>query len=415
MGDATTSTNGESPDDSAPTGALSGVRVLEIGSLIAGPFAGRLLADMGAEVVKIESPAELDPLREWGQGHIDGRGLLWPVQSRNKKLVTLDLRKGKEIFLRLVSRSDVVLENFKPGTLERWGLGYDELRAVNPAIVLVRVSGYGQSGPDASRAGFAAVAEAVSGLRSLNGYPGEAPPRYGVSLGDSLAGLFATVGALAALHQRDHSDAHEGQVVDVSLIESCMALLESVIPEFDLLGLVRQPSGTGLDGVAPSNIFRTNDNKWVVIAASKDNLFIELCRVMGRPELAVDPRFRDHVARGVNQPGVERIVAEWAGTKSAADIDHVLRHAGIPSGPVNSVADVVADEHLRERGAFVVHRDKELGEFVGPGVVPRLSRTQGGVRWSGEWTPGAHNDEIFGELLGLTRNELEELSAMGIL
>jgi formyl-CoA transferase len=194
-----------------------------------------------------------------------------------------------------------------------------------------------------------------------------------------------------------------------------MALLESVIPEFDLLGLVRQPSGTGLDGVAPSNIFRTNDNKWVVIAASKDNLFIELCRVMGRPELAVDPRFRDHVARGVNQSGVERIVAEWAGTKSAADIDHVLRHAGIPSGPVNSVADVVADEHLRERGAFVVHRDKELGEFVGPGVVPRLSRTPGGVRWSGEWTPGAHNDEIFGELLGLTRNELEELSAIGIL
>jgi formyl-CoA transferase len=385
---------------------LQGVRVLEVGSLIAGPFAGRLLADLGAEVIKVEAPGRLDPAREWGPERYRDHALFWPVLSRNKKLITLDLKKGRETFLRLVEKSDIVIENFRPGTLEGWGLGYEQLRIANQGIVLVRVSGYGQTGPNAARSGFAAVAEAASGLRSLNGYPGEAPPRSGVSLGDSIAGLFAALGALTAIIERDRSSDHLGQVVDVSLIEACLALLESVIPEYDLLGTIRQPSGSGLSGVAPSNIFRSKDEKWVVIAAAQDNLFATLCSAMGHPDLADHPKFSSHLARGEHQDEVEAIVAQWVETKTVSELDEILLGAGIPYGPVNTVAEVVADPHLRARSALVTHHDEVLGELLGPGIMPRLSRTPGEVRWAGSWTAGAHNDEVFRELLGLSDEEM---------
>src|SRR5438445_1072667 len=284
-------------------GPLSGLRVLELGMLLAGPFTGRLLGDMGAEIIKIEPPGQPDPLRDWGHARYEGRSLWWPVQSRNKKCCTLNLRteKGQAILLELTSQTDVLVENFRPGTLEKWNLAPERLWEANPKLVIARVSGYGQTGPYAPRAGFASVAEAMGGIRYINGFPGEPPPRMHISLGDSLAGMFAAQGILAALYRRDALGGGRGQVVDVSLMEACFALLESTVPEYDRLGVVRGPGGTGLKGVAPSNIFKSRDDKWIVIAANADNVFRRLCEAMEQPELVDDPRFSTHLARGEHQ------------------------------------------------------------------------------------------------------------------
>jgi formyl-CoA transferase len=397
-------------------GPLAGVRVIELGTLIAGPFAGRLLADMGAEVIKVEHPRRPDPLRDWGRARYRGHSLWWPVQSRNKKCVTLDLgsERGRSLMLDLARQSDVVVENFRPGTLEKWGLGYEQLSGANPLLVLARISGYGQSGPYAERAGFASVAEAMGGLRYLNGLPGEPPPRMGISLGDSLAAMFAVQGVLAALHARGHRPEGRGQVVDVSLMEACFALLESVVPEYDRLGLVREPSGTRLAGLAPSNIFRSRDGRWIVIAANQDTVFRRLCVVMEMPELADDPRFATHAARGVNQNEVEAIVADWASSRDADEIDRLLNDAGVVCGPLYTVADIFSDPHYRAREMLIEHEDAEVGAFVGPGIVPKFSATPGAVRWSGPWQEGSHNDEVFRGLLGLEEDELSELKAQGV-
>jgi len=376
-------------------GPLVGVRILELGSLIAGPFAGRLLADLGAEVIKVEAPERHDPLREWGQEYLDGRSLWWPVMNRNKKLITLDLQQESDraSLLELAQDSDAMIENFRPGTLERWELGFDRLQGVNPSIVLVRVSGYGQTGPYARRPGFAAAAEAMSGLRYINGHPGELPPRFGISLGDSLAGMFAAQGLLAALYHRD-AFGGEGQVVDVSILESCFALLESAAPEYDRLGRVRRPSGTRLPGLAPSNVFRSRDEALVVIAANQDALFRRLCEAMDRGELATDPRFATHRARSANQDELETEIANWASARTAAEIDHALESSGVVCARVNTIADVFADPHVRAREMLVEHDDPELGSFLGPAVIPKFSRTPGRVRWTGPWRPGQHNREL---------------------
>jgi len=397
-------------------GPLAGVRLIELGMLLAGPFAGRLLGDMGAEVIKVEPPGKPDALRDWGHARYRGRSLWWPVQSRNKKCVTLDLRspRGQELLLELVRVSDVVSENFRPGTLERWNLGYERLSEVNPGIVLARISGYGQTGPYAQRAGFASVSEAMGGLRYINGFPGEAPPRTGISLGDSLAALFATQGILAALYHRDVLGDGRGQVIDVSLMEASFALLESAVPEYDRLGIVREPSGTGLKGVAPSNIFKSRDGKWVVIAANHDNLFVRLCEVMDRPELAEDPRFATHIARGDNQEELEAIVADWAAKHDAREIDRLLNEAGVVCGPIYSIADIFEDPQFRAREMLVEHEDPEFGTYVGPGIVPKFSRTPGAVRWSATWEEGSHNQEVYCGLLGLSERELDELSKEGV-
>jgi formyl-CoA transferase len=399
-----------------PTGALDGIRVLELGTLIAGPFAGRLLGDMGAEVIKVEPPDAPDPLRTWGQAERDGHHFFWTVQARNKKAITLNLRKerGRELFLELVERADLIVENFRPGTLEKWNLGYDVLRQRNPGIILVRVSGYGQSGPDAQRAGYASVAEAVSGLRHLNGFPGGPPPRLALSLGDTLAGMFAAQGALAALYRRSISG--EGQVVDAAITESCLAIQESTIPDYDVGGVVRGPSGTRLDGIAPSNIYRAADGSWVVIAANQDTLFRRLCQAIGRPELSTDDRFATHVARGRNQDELDKLIGDWAAGKQPAEIIEVLTAAGVVAGPINTVAEVVADPQLRARGMLVEHYDERIGEAVlGPGVVPQLSATPGRVRNAGPARPGQHNHEVYTGLLGKTQTELDTLHAEGVL
>jgi formyl-CoA transferase len=397
-------------------GPLAGLRMVELGMLLAGPFAGRLLGDMGAEVIKVEPPGKPDPLREWGHARFEGRSLWWPVQSRNKKCITLNLRetRGQELLLELVRISDVVSENFRPGTLERWNLGYDRLAEVNPGIVLARISGYGQTGPYAGRAGFASVAEAMGGLRYINGFPGEAPPRTGISLGDSLAAMFATQGVLAALYRRDVLGDGRGQVVDVSLMESCFALLESAVPEYDRLGIVREPAGTGLKGVAPSNIFKSRDEKWVVIAANQDNVFRRLCEAMGQAELADDPRFATHLARGSNQEEIEGIISAWVARHDAAEVDLILNDAGVVCGPIYTVADIFGDPQFQARDMLVEYEDPEFGSYVGPGIVPKFSATPGEVRWSAAWDEGSHNEEIYCGLLGLSESELTELHEEGI-
>ena len=405
----------EGRDTSGP-GPLAGIRMIELGMLLAGPFAGRLLGDMGAEVIKVEPPGKPDPLRDWGHARYENHSLWWPVQSRNKKCVTLNLREpqGQELLLELVRVSDVVSENFRPGTLERWNLGYERLSEVNPGIVLARISGYGQTGPYAGRAGFAAVAEAMGGLRHINGFPDQPPPRTGISLGDSLAAMFATQGILAALYHRDATGDGRGQVIDVSLMESSFALLESAVPEYDRLGLIRGPSGTGLKGVAPSNIFKARDGKWVVIAANQDNVFGRLCEAIGQPELATDERFSTHLARGANQEEIEQIVSDWSAQHDARDIDALLNEYGVVCGPIYTVADIFDDPQFEAREMLIEHEDPDFGSYVGPGIVPKFSRTPGEVRWSAPWQEGSHNHEIFCELLGLSESDVAELHEAGI-
>ena len=399
-----------------PPGALDGIRVLEVGTLISGPFAARLLGDMGAEVIKIEPPGSPDPIRTWGQAEVDGHHFFWTVHARNKKCVTLNLRtpRGRELFLDLAERSDIIVENFRPGTLEKWNLGYDVLRERNPGIVLVRVSGYGQTGPDAGKAGYASVAEAVSGLRHMNGFPGGPPPRLALSLGDTLAGMFAAQGALAALYRRTVTG--EGQVVDVALTEACLAVQESTIPDYDAGGVIRGPSGTRLEGIAPSNIYRTADGSWVVIAANQDTVFRRLCALMDQPELTTDERFVDHVARGRNQDDIDAIIGEWAAQRQPDDIIDTLSAAGVIAGPINTVAEVVTDPQFLARGMLVDHYDQRIGRNVlGPGVVPVLSESPGGVRSAGPARPGQHNNEVYGELLGRSPEELATLTEQGVL
>ncbi len=401
---------------SAPVGALDGIRVLEVGTLISGPFAGRLLGDMGADVIKIEPPGSPDPIRTWGQAEVDGQRFFWTVHARNKKAVTLNLRelRGRELFLDLVERSDIIVENFRPGTLEKWDLGYDVLRERNPGIILVRVSGYGQTGPDAHKAGYASVAEAASGLRHMNGFPGGPPPRLALSLGDTLAGMFAAQGALAALYRRTVTG--RGQVVDAALTEACLAVQESTIPDYDMGGVVRGPSGTRLEGIAPSNIYRSADGSWVVIAANQDTVFRRLCEAMDQPDLATDPRFVDHGARGRNQDELDVIIGQWAAAREPDDIIETLSAAGVIAGPINTVAEVVKDPQFRARGMLVDHYDERIGRNVlGPGIVPVLSETPGRVRNAGPARPGQHNQEIYGELLGLSADEIAALSEQGVL
>jgi len=398
------------------TGALDGIRVIEIGTLISGPFAGRLLGDMGAEVIKIEPPGQPDPIRSWGQAELDGHHFLWTVHARNKKSITLNLRKpqGRQVFLDLVKQSDIVVENFRPGTLEKWDLGYDVLSEANQGLILVRVSGYGQTGPDAQKPGYASVAEAASGLRHMNGFPGGPPPRLAISLGDSLAGMFAAQGALAALYRRTVTG--RGQVVDTALIEACLAVQESTIPDYDAGGVVRGPSGTRLEGLAPSNIYQASDGSWIVIAANQDTVFRRLCGAMGQPELADDPDYADHLARGRHQDRLDEIIGAWAARYSPTDLVDTLSAAGVIAGPINTVAEVVNDPQLVAREMIVDHWDERVHRNIkGPGIIPKLSESPGSVRNAGPARVGQHNDDIYSDLLGYAAEKLAQLTDEGIL
>jgi formyl-CoA transferase len=398
-------------------GALNNVLILELGSLIAGPFATRLLGDLGAEVIKVEAPGSPDPLRVWGHHKYRDRTLWWPVQARGKRCITLNLNdpRGQELLRMLVRRADVLVENFRPGTLERWNLGPDRLREANAALVVARISGYGQTGRYRDRAGFASVAEAMGGLRYINGFPDRAPPRFGISLGDSLASLFAVQGILAALYHRDAAGGRRGQDVDVSLVDACFALLESAVPEFDRLGVVREPSGTGLVRIVPSNVFQSREGDWVVIAANTDGVFARLAGVMGRPYLSDDERFATHDARAENQVELEAVIADWARAQPASELDERLNAAGVPCARIYSVADIFSDPYFEERGLLVRMDDPEIGPFAAPGIVPKLSDTPGRVGWAGRSAPGADNAAVLGELCALSDDELEVLAGDGVI
>lgn len=404
------------PNADGQTGPLVGIRVLELGSLLAGPFVGRLLGDFGAEIIKAEPPGVGDPLREWGPDRYKGRSLWWPVQSRNKKLITLNLRdeRGQDLCRRLAAESDVLVENFRPGTLERWGLEPERLKEINPELIVARVSGFGQTGPYASRAGFASVGEAMGGIRYINGFPDQPPPRTGISLGDSLAAMFAAQGILMALVHRERNGGG-GQVVDASILESCFALLESMVPEYDRLGSIREPSGTVLGHVAPSNIYRSSDGKWVVIAANAESLWKRLCETIGRPDLLEDPRFETHRDRGQNMAELDEIIGEWAGRHDAEEIDRIMAEAGVVSGPVNSIEDIFSDPHMKAREMLIEMEDPELGELAAPGIVPKLSETPGAAAFTGAWELGERNAEVYGDLLGLSAAEIAELGEEGVI
>ena len=396
----------------APTPqALAGVRVLELGSLIAGPYAAALLAQFGAEVIKVESPEGGDPLRQWRRLH-DGTSLWWYSQSRNKKSVTLDLRQpeGAELARQLAASADIVIENFRPGTLEKWGLGWDALHALNPNLIMVRVSGYGQTGPYSQRPGFAAIAECMGGLRYTSGFPDRPPVRVGVSLGDTLASLYGTIGALMALHHR--SNGGGGQFIDVALYESVFAIMESLVPEFSVQGFVRERSGACLPGIAPSNTYRCGDGLYVAIAGNGDAIFRRLMSAIGRTDLADDPALAGNAGRVAQVQRIDEAIGQWTGQHTLEQVLDVLEAAAVPAGRIYTAADIVADPHYQARGMIEPHTLPDGQPVSLPGVVPQLSATPGATRWIGP-ALGEHTDEVLGSL-GLSAERIAELRQKGV-
>lgn len=394
------------------TGPLQGVRVIEIGTLIAAPFAARLLGEFGAEVIKIESMGQGDPLRKWRKLH-EGTSLWWYLQSRNKKSLSLNLKapEGIDIVKRLAESADVLIENLRPGTLEKLGLGWDVLHALNPKLTLVRISGYGQSGPYRDRPGFGAIGEAMGGIRYTTGTPGSPPARVGVSLGDSLASMHAVMGALMSL-LRVKTGQGDGQVVDVSLAESVFNVMESLVPEYDMLGHVRERSGGALPGIAPSNTYPTADGAYVVIAGNSDPIFKRLMHTIGRADLAEAPEFAHNDGRAAQSDRLDGAISAWS---SALPIDAVLKaleQAEVPAGRIYNVADIVADPHYQARG-MILDADLPGGATVKmPGIVPKLSETPGSVNWQGP-ALGQHTDSVLGEL-GISAADIAQLKHSGV-
>jgi formyl-CoA transferase len=394
--------------DQQPALPLDDVRVIEMGQLLAGPFCGQLLGDFGAEVIKIEDPGRGDPMRQWGREKPHGMSLWWPVLARNKKAVTIDVRTagGQDLVRRLAERSDVLLENFRPGTLERWGIGPQELWRINPGLIITRVSGFGQYGPYSSRAGFGSIGEAMGGIRYVTGEPDRPPSRAGISLGDSLAAVFGTIGTLIALHARQRTG--RGQVVDAAIYEAVLAMMESLLPEWELAGYQRERTGAVLPNISPSNVYPTSDGDIVLIAANQDAVFQRLAAAMDAPELAEDERFATHDGRGRNTEVLDQMIADWTVSRESADLLAVLNDAGVPAGRIFRARDMLADEHFLAREAIIRRLVPGLGEMPMQNVVPKLTLTPGAVRHTGPEL-GQHNDEIFGGLLGLDSGELAGL------
>ncbi len=390
-------------------GPLTGLRVIETGQLVAGPFCGQLLGDLGAEVIKIEPPGAGDPMRAWGREKPHGESLWWPVIARNKKSVVLDLRTagGQEAVRRLVAVSDVLIENFRVGTLERWNLGYDMLAAVNARIVLTRVTGFGQTGPHAPRAGFGSVGEAMGGLRYVLGDPDRPPARAGISIGDSLAATYACIGTLAALRERERSG--RGQVVDSAIYEAVLAMMESLVTEWQVAGYQRERTGAILPNIAPSNVYPTADGSSVLIAANQDSVFRRLAAAMGKPELADDPRYATHGARGVNMAELDERVARWSAGYDTDALLSTLDAAGVPAGRIYRPQDMLRDRHMIERESIVTVADHTFGDLAMQNVAPRLSRTPGSIRWTGPGL-GEHSHDVLHDLLGYSDDEIAGLT-----
>lgn len=394
---------------------LDGIRVLELGQLLAGPFAGCILAYFGAEVIKVEPPGAGDPLRTWRVLDAGGTSWWWRSLARNKKCITADLRtdEGRALVRRLADQSDVLLENFRPGVMEDWGLGPADFATSNPGLIFARVSGYGQDGPYAAKPGFASVCEGLGGLRHVNGFPGQPPVRPNLSLGDTIAGLHCALGILMACVDRLRHPGRPGQVVDTALYEGVFNLLEGVVPEYSGAGIVRGPSGSTITGIVPTNTYRCSDGKYIIIGANGDSIFRRLCDAMGRPEMGQDPRLADNRGRVEHESEIDTAIGAWTGARSSAEALAALEEARVPSGPIYSVEDMFADPHFRARGLFEeVAIDGRRLEI--PAMVPKLSATPGRTEWPGG-PVGEHNEEVYGELLGLGASEIEELRSRRII
>lgn len=392
---------------------LEGIRVIELGQLLAGPFTGTILAYFGAEVIKVEPPGDGDPIRGWRVVE-DGTSLWWRSLGRNKKCITLDLKsdEGRGLVKQLLNTADVAIENFRPGTMEKWNLGPEDFKSSNPKLIYTRISGYGQTGPYAPKPGYASVCEGISGFRYLNGFPGQAPVRPNLSMGDTLAGLHAAMGILLAIIERQNSSDGEGQVVDVALYESIFNIMEAVIPEFDGAGVIREASGTTITGIVPTNTYQCKDKKFVVIGGNGDSIFKRLMHAAGHPEMAEDPRMASNPGRVEHEPEIDKALADWCAANTAAEILSTLEEAKVPSGPIYNVEDMMGDPHFQARGLF------EQVEINGkplkiPAITPKLTETPGKTDWPGPEV-GSHNNEIMKDVLGLSEAELNDLKAKGI-
>ncbi len=392
------------------TGALSGVKVVELGQLIAGPFCGQLLGDMGADVVKIEPPGAGDPMRQWGNGQ---HKVWWQVIGRNKRSVTANLRvaEGQELARRLLADADIMIENFKPGTVEKWGLGPEELHKINPRLIVVRMSGYGQTGPYSTRAGFGGIGEAMGGWRAIVGDPDRPPSRMGVSIGDTLAATYGCMGALAALRARDATG--KGQVVDSALYEAVLQVMESLVPEYDVMGIVRQRSGSILPGIAPSNVYQCSDGEYM-IGGNGDAIFARLAEAMGQPELASDPRYATHVARGERQAELDELINRWTRTLTVDQLEALMIAHSVPAGRIYTGKEMLEDPHFAAREALVAVEHPQFGQVRMQAPMPKLSDTPSSVRRRAPLHPGEHNGEVYGERLGLDAAALADLAARGI-
>ena len=391
-------------------GPLTDLRVIEMGQLIAGPFCGQLFADMGADVIKVEPPGKGDPMRTWGR---EGYPLWWKVCARNKRCITANLREteGQNIIKQLVKEADFVLENFRPGTMEKWDLGYEDLKKINPKIIMIRVSGYGQTGPYSKRPGYASVGEAMGGVRYLMGDPDRKPSRAGISLGDTLAATYATVGALAALHHREKTG--EGQVIDASIYESVLTVMESLVAEYTVEGYTRERSGSILPAIAPSNIYNGTDGM-VIIAANQDTVFARLSDAIAMPELKDNPRYATHVARGANQTELDEIIQDWANDKAIGDIEDLMIKHAVPVGKVYRAKEMIEDPHYAAREALIDVDSETYGSVKMQNVFPKMSKTQGEVRWGGPEKLGSHTEEVLTELLDLSPAQIQKLRASQI-
>jgi succinyl-CoA---D-citramalate CoA-transferase len=402
------------PAQPKPDGPLADLRVIEMGTLIAGPFCGQILGDFGAEVIKIEDPKVGDPMRQWGRSLPKGLSPWWPVIGRNKKSVGLDLRtpEGQEVARALIRGADVVVENFRPGAMEKWGLSYESLSAENPRLVMARVSGFGQTGPYAQRAGYGLIGEAMGGLRHVTGEPDRPPARAGISIGDSLAAMHAVMGVLMALHARERTG--RGQVIDAALFESVLAVMENLVTEYDLTGYVRERSGSILPGIAPSNAYPCRSGEMILIGGNGDTVYARLTEAMGRSDLKTDPRFVDHASRGQHQASLDAVIAEWT---SGWALDELLTHLeshGVPASRVFRAPDMLEDPQYRAREAIVEVAHPAFGQIKMQNAFPKLSATPGRVRWPGP-ALGEHTEAVLREAAGCSALEIAELRAKGVI
>ena len=413
MQDASHADKPTSVDAPARQGPLTNLRVVEMGQLLAGPFCGQLLGDFGAEVIKLEQPGVGDPMRQWGREKPYGKSLWWPVVARNKKSVTLNLRteEAQNIVRELIRETDILIENFRPGTMERWGLGYEKLAEINPKLIMVRVTGFGQSGPYSKKAGYGSIGEARGGLRYVVGDPSTQPSRMGISIGDELAATYACLGALMAVNERHRTG--KGQVVDSAIYEAVLAMMESMVTEHHIAGYVRERTGPILPNVSPSNVFDTADGKLLLIAANQDTVFKRLAGAMGRPELAEDPRYATHGARGAVQEELAALINDWTKTIELEPLQALMDEHGVPAGLIYTAEDMVQDPHFQAREAIVEVPHPDFGPMRMQNVAPRLSRTPGKVRHVGP-ALGEHNDDVLKGLLGMKDEVLADYAERGI-